>query len=90
MYNHCTYQKGIPMNIILGAPYEKIIDNAVKKGQAGTKAEVIRQALKLYQRYFEDEETLVARAIERDMARYRAGKVKAYTLEEVKRKLNID
>jgi Arc/MetJ-type ribon-helix-helix transcriptional regulator len=78
------------VNIILGAPYEKIIDNAVKKGQAGTKAEVIRQALKLYQRYFEDEETLVARAVEREMALYRAGKVKAYTLDEVKRKLNID
>jgi len=86
MYNHCTYQKGIPMNIILGAPYEKIIDNALKKGQAGTKAEVIRQALKLYQRYFEDEETLVARAIERDMALYRAGKTKGMPFEEFMKK----
>ncbi|MFA6329726.1 MAG: type II toxin-antitoxin system ParD family antitoxin [Candidatus Micrarchaeia archaeon] len=78
------------MNIILGAPYEKIIDNAVKKGQAGTKAEVIRQALKLYQRYFEDEETLVARAIERDMARIRSGEVKTISLEEFKKKHNIN
>jgi len=78
------------MNIVLGAPYNKIIDNALKKGQAGTKAEVIRQALKLYQRYFEDEETLVARAVERDMALYRAGKIKTYSLAEVKRRLNID
>jgi len=78
------------MNIVLGAPYEKIIDNAVKKGQAGTKAEVIRQALKLYQRYFDDEETLVARAIERDMALWRAGKIKGITLEEFKKKHNIN
>ena len=78
------------MNIVLGAPYNKIIDNAVKKGQAGTKAEVIRQALKLYQRYFEDEETLVARAIERDMALYREGKIKGITLEEFKKKHNIN
>ncbi len=78
------------MNIVLGAPYNKIIDNALKKGQAGTKAEVIRQALKLYQRYFEDEETLVARAIERDMALIRSGKMKTYSLKEVKKRLNID
>jgi len=78
------------LNIILGAPYEKIIANALKKGQAGTKAEVIRQALKLYQRYFEDEETLVARAIERDMAKIRSGEMKTTSLEEFKRKHNIN
>ena len=78
------------MNILLGAPYNKIIDDAVKKGHAGTKAEVIRQALKLYQRYFEDEETLVARAVEREMALYRAGKIKGITLEEFKKKHNIN
>ena len=78
------------MNILLGAPYNKIIDDAVKKGQAGTKAEVIRQALKLYQRYFEDEETLVAKAIEREMALIRSGKMKTIPLEEVKRRLKID
>jgi Arc/MetJ-type ribon-helix-helix transcriptional regulator len=74
------------MNIILGAPYEKIIDNALKKGHAGTKAEVIRQALKLYQRYFEDEETLVARAVEREMALFRSGKTKGMPFEEYMKK----
>ncbi|MFA5247545.1 MAG: type II toxin-antitoxin system ParD family antitoxin [Candidatus Micrarchaeia archaeon] len=74
------------MNIILGAPYNKIIDDAVKKGQAGTKAEVIRQALKLYQRYFEDEETLVARAVEREMALFREGKIKGMPFEDFMKK----
>jgi Arc/MetJ-type ribon-helix-helix transcriptional regulator len=71
-----------PVN--LGAPYEKIIDNLIKKGYAGTKSEAIRQALAYYDRHLKDEEaTLVGKAVEDMMKDVKHGKTKTYKLDDV-------
>jgi Arc/MetJ-type ribon-helix-helix transcriptional regulator len=38
------------LNVELGRPYTVIIDRAIEKGYAGNKSEVIRHALKAYER----------------------------------------
>jgi Arc/MetJ-type ribon-helix-helix transcriptional regulator len=74
------------MNINLGTPYEDTIERIIKKGYAGNQTEVIRQALLAYERVLEEEEMyLVHKAVEADMAEIRAGKMKTYTLDEVKK-----
>lgn len=72
------------MNIQLGAPYEKIIDNAIARGEAGTRVEVIRQALKAYDQGVSLEEVLlVNKGLKKDLAEIRSGKVKVHPLDEV-------
>jgi len=76
------------MNINLGTPYEDAIERIIKKGYAGNQTEVIRQALLAYERALEEEEMmLVQRGVESMMSDIRAGKVKTYTLDEVKKNL---
>lgn len=73
------------LTVNLGTPYEAIIENIIKKGYAGNQTEVIRQALTNYERQIEEEEAvLVHRGVEAAMADIRSGKVKTYTLEEVR------
>ncbi|MGA9140736.1 MAG: type II toxin-antitoxin system ParD family antitoxin [Methanocella sp.] len=75
------------LNVNLGTPYEAIIEKIIKKGYAGNQTEVIRQALTLYEREIDEEEArLVDRGVEAMMADIETGKVKTYTLEEVKKK----
>jgi len=85
------------MNINLGAPYLKIIDDQIKKGYAGTRAEVVRQALMALNPYadfkehgFESEEEfrLVAKAIKASNEEIKSGKAKLIPWEEVKRELH--
>ncbi len=44
------------VNVVLGEPYEKIIQKIIQKGYAGTQAEVIRQALAKYNKELEEKE----------------------------------
>jgi len=78
------------VNVNLGTPYETIIERLIKKGYAGNQTEVIRQALMSYEREIEEEEVrLVNKAIEAEMAQVRSGKIKAHSVEEVKKRLNF-
>lgn len=75
------------MNVNLGTPYEVLIERLIERGYAGNQTEVIRQALMAYERQIEEEEAiLVHKAVEHEMQQIRSGKVKTYTLEEIKRK----
>lgn len=78
------------MNVNLGTPYESTIKRIIEKGYAGNQTEVIRQALTAYERLLEEEEVrLVAKAVEIEMAEIDSGKVKTYTLAEMKKRYNI-
>lgn len=81
------YDIPMALTVNLGPPYESIIDRILKKGYAGTQAEVIRQALAYYDRYLEEEELrLVNKGVESMMADIESGKSGTYTLEEVKKR----
>jgi Arc/MetJ-type ribon-helix-helix transcriptional regulator len=74
------------MNINLGTPYEAAIKSIIEKGYAGSQTEVIRQAILAYERIIEEEElALVHKAVEIEMEEIEAGKVKTYSLEEIKK-----
>ena len=76
------------MNINLGVPYESTIRRIIEKGYAGNQTEVIRQALKAYERMLEEEEMmLLTRAVESEMQKIRSGETKTYTFEEIKKDL---
>jgi putative addiction module CopG family antidote len=76
-------------NINLGAPYEAIIQKLIKSGYAGNQTEVIRQALRAYDRQLEEEQEqmLVSKKVEAAMDDIKSGKAKTYTLEEVRERL---
>jgi len=72
------------MNINLGAPYEAAIKGIIEKGYAGSKTEVIRQAILAYERIIEEEElVLVHKAVEIEMADIEAGKCKTHSFESI-------
>ena len=74
------------MNINLGAPYESAIKRLIEKGYAGNQTEVIRQALTAYERMLEEEElSLVHKAVGIELEEISQGKVKNYTLEEIRK-----
>ncbi len=78
------------MNINLGTPYEAAIKKIIEKGYAGNQSEVIRQAITAYERMLEEEELmLVHKAVEIEMEEIKSGKVKNYTLDEIKKRYNI-
>jgi len=85
------------MHVNLGAPYESIIEKAIKKGYASSQTEVMRQALMKYDEQFldkeyimnDDEERLVAKAVAKEMELVKNKKIKTYTLDEVKKELGI-
>ena len=74
------------MNINLGAPYEAAIREIIQKGYAGNQTEAIRQAILAYKRMIEEEElNLVHKAVEIEMLELDAGKVKTYSLQDIKK-----
>jgi len=76
----------MPLTINLGAPYEAIIEKLIKRGYAGNKTEVLRQALVAYEQKIdaEEEARLVKMKVDEMMADIRSGKSKTYTLEEMR------
>ncbi len=79
------------MNVNLGAPYVAILDRIVGSGYAGSRVEVIRQALLAYQKALEEEEEvrLVNKGIKAEMKKIREGKVKLIPLAEAKKKFGL-
>lgn len=74
------------MNINLGAPYEAAIREIIQKGYAGNQTEAIRQAILAYKRMIEEEElNLVHKAVEIEMLELDSGKVKTYSLQDIKK-----
>jgi len=79
----------------VSGPYEKIIEKVIKKGYAGNKTEVVRQALIAYDRQLgiedeqEEEVRLVKKKVDEAMARIKSGKSKTYTLEEIKKEFDL-
>lgn len=74
------------MNVNLGPPYESAIKKIIEKGYAGNQTEVIRQAINAYERMLEEEELyLVHKAVELEMEDIKAGRVKTYTFDQVKK-----
>jgi len=76
----------MPLTVNLGAPYEAIIEKLIKRGYAGNKTEVLRQALVAYEQKIDaDEEArLVKKKVDEMMADIESGKSKTYTLEEMR------
>lgn len=72
------------LNVDLGTPYISIIDKAIEKGYAQNMGEVIRHALKAYEREINlDEDILVTRTVRSMMEDVKSGKTKTYDLEDV-------
>jgi Arc/MetJ-type ribon-helix-helix transcriptional regulator len=81
----------MPLTINLGAPYEAIIERLIKRGYAGNKTEVLRQALVAYEQKIdaEEETRLVKKKVEKIMAEIESGKRKTYTLEEIEKEFGL-
>jgi len=76
------------MTVNLGRPYEEIMDEIIEKEYAGSRTEVLRQALVTYKEKLDYEELVqVNRAAEAEMLK--AGKERTYTQEEVEKELGI-
>lgn len=74
------------MNVNLGVPYEAIMQKLIQRGYAGNQTEVIRQALKLYERDVDEEEAiLVHKAVEMEMQKIASGERKTYTYDQIKK-----
>lgn len=81
---------GEKMNVNLGAPVEASIQRLIKRGYAGNQTELLRQAVTAYERQIDDEEhELVQKAVEMEMQEIKAGKVKTYSWDEVKKKAGL-
>ncbi len=80
------------MHVNLGAPYESIIEIAIKNGYASSQTEVMRQALVKYKEYLiaENEEKLVVKAMDRDIAEIKKNNEKWYSIDEVKKELGLE
>lgn len=79
------------MNINLGVPYEATIKKIIEKGYAGNQTEVIRQAILAYERMLEEEELeLVHKAVELEMEEIKSGRIKNYSLDEIKKFMIYD
>lgn len=84
-------RKNERLNIELGRPYTAIIDRAIEKGYAGNKSEVIRQALKAYEREINENEesALVAKGVEDMMGKIKSGEIKTKSYGEVRKKYDL-
>jgi len=84
-------RKNERLNIELGRPYTAIIDRAIEKGYAGNKSEVIRHALKAYEREINENEesALVAKGVEAMMGKIKSGEIKTKSYGEVRKKLDL-
>ncbi len=75
------------VNVLLGAPYEGIIQKFIEKGYASSCTEVIRQALMSYDRLSQEEEARqVHKAVEAEMQKIKSGQVKTIPLQEIEKK----
>ncbi len=73
------------MNISLGFPYEVAIQRIIRKGYAGNKTEVIRQAILAYERIPDEEELmLVHRAVTIEVREIEAEKTPSRSFDEIK------
>lgn len=80
---------GLMVNIVLGTPYLTIIQKMIERGYAASQTEVIRQALRAYQRQVDEEEVLLVRkGIKAAMADIHSGKTRLYTHAEMETRLN--
>lgn len=81
----------MPLTVNLGAPYEAIIEKLIKRGYAGNKTEVLRQALVSYEQKIdaEEEKRLVTKKVEKIMAEIESGKRKTYTMEDFKKEFDL-
>jgi Arc/MetJ-type ribon-helix-helix transcriptional regulator len=80
--------------IRLGDKQEDIVKMLIKEGYFNTKSEVIRAGLlELYNKYFDfvskEEVMLVNKAINYEMQNINSGKTKLYSLDDVKKELNL-
>ena len=80
------------MNIELGEPYLFIINWAIKKGYAGNKSEVIRHALKAYEREINENEEaiLVKKGVDDMMTKVKSGEIKTKPYGEVRKKYKLE
>ena len=79
------------LNVDLGEPYLFIIDSAIKKGYAGNKSEVIRHALKAFEREMNENEEaiLVKKDVDQMMSRIKSGQMKTKPYGETRKKLGL-
>jgi Arc/MetJ-type ribon-helix-helix transcriptional regulator len=82
----------MPLTINLGTPYEDIIDRLIKRGYAGNKTEVLRQALVAYEQRLdaEEEKRLVGKKVKKMMADIESGKAKTYPWDDIKKELGLE
>jgi Arc/MetJ-type ribon-helix-helix transcriptional regulator len=79
------------LNVELGRPYTAIIDRAIEKGYAGNKSEVIRHALKAYEREINanEEAALVKKGVDDMMGKIKSGEIKTKPYNEVRKKYDL-
>jgi Arc/MetJ-type ribon-helix-helix transcriptional regulator len=79
------------LNVELGRPYTAIIDRAIEKGYAGNKSEVIRHALKAYEREINanEEAALVKKGVDDMMGKIKKGEIKTKPYNEVRKKYDL-
>jgi Arc/MetJ-type ribon-helix-helix transcriptional regulator len=84
-------QKIDRLNIELGRPYIAIIERAIEKGYAGNKSEVIRHALKAYEREIEacEEAVLLKKGVDDMMSKIKSGEIKTKPYGEVRKKYGL-
>jgi Arc/MetJ-type ribon-helix-helix transcriptional regulator len=84
-------QKIDRLNIELGRPYTSIIERAIEKGYAGNKSEVIRHALKAYEREIEACEgaMLVKKGVDDMMSKIKSGEIKSKPYSVVRKKYGL-
>lgn len=79
------------LNVELGRPYTKIIDRAIEEGYAGNKSEVIRHALKAYEREINENEeaALVKKGVDTMMGKIKSGEIKTRPYGETRKKYGL-
>ena len=78
------------LNVELGRPYLAIINKAIEKGYAGNMSEVIRHALKAFEREMDEEEArLVKKGVDEMMKGVKGGKIRTKPLSEIEKKYGV-
>ncbi len=89
--NEFKKAKSERVNVDLGEPYIFIIESAIKKGYAGNKSEVIRHALKAFEREMSENEEaiLVKKDVDTMMAKIKNGEIKTKPYGETRKKYGL-
>jgi Arc/MetJ-type ribon-helix-helix transcriptional regulator len=79
------------INVDLGEPYIFIIESAIRKGYAGNKSEVIRHALKAFEREISENEEaiLIKKDVDNKMAKITSGEIKTKPYTETRKKYGL-